>query len=87
MKKIKFYFISFFVIPFVSLLLSGCDNNGDVGQTSRVTVRMTDLPGDYDAVNIDVQDVLIKASSDSNDSEGWVSIGTAIPKIYDLLNL
>lgn len=87
MEKIKFYVLSFFVITFVSLFLARCDNNNDSTQTARVMVRMTDASGDYDAVNIDVKDVLIKASTDSDDSKGWVSIGTASPKIYDLLDL
>jgi hypothetical protein len=33
---------------------------------------MTDAPGDYDAVYIDVQDVLIKSTLDNNDGDGWV---------------
>jgi hypothetical protein len=30
---------------------------------------MTDAPGDYDEVNVDVQDVLIKSTTDSDDSK------------------
>jgi hypothetical protein len=33
---------------------------------------MTDAPGDYDEVNVDVRDVLIKSTTDSDD-KGWVS--------------
>jgi hypothetical protein len=30
---------------------------------------MTDAPGDYDEVNVDVRDVLIKSTTDSDDSK------------------
>ena len=53
-------------------------------------VKMTDAPGDYDEVNVEVLDVMIKGNSDSGD-EGWISIGDKTQvgegKIYDLLKL
>ncbi|HJS00661.1 MAG TPA: DUF4382 domain-containing protein, partial [Flavobacterium sp.] len=85
MKKFKFYLLSLMV--FIGLSLVGCDSNdGDSDQTSRMTVRMTDAPGDYDAVYVDVEDVMIKTSTDSGD-EGWESIGNITPGIYNLLDL
>ncbi|MEM8522107.1 DUF4382 domain-containing protein [Flavobacterium sp. PL12] len=87
MKKIKFYLLSFSVITFMLLSIIGCNSNDDSTQTSRVSVRMTDAPGDYDAVNVDVQDVLIKSATDNDDSKGWVSIGNVTPKVYNLLDL
>ncbi|MBA0883365.1 DUF4382 domain-containing protein [Flavobacterium undicola] len=87
MKKIKFYALSFSLIAFICLSLVGCNSNDDSEQTSRLSVRMTDAPGDYDAVYIDVQDVLIKSGTDNNDDEGWVSIGDVTPKVYNLLDL
>lgn len=83
MKKFKFYVLS--LIAFMCLSLVGCDSN-DSSQTSRMSVRMTDAPGDYDAVYVDVQDVMIKASTDDGD-EGWVSIGNITPGVYNLLDL
>ncbi|WP_413999655.1 DUF4382 domain-containing protein [Flavobacterium sp. W1B] len=87
MKKIKFYVLSFCVMAFMSLLFIGCNSTDDSTQTSRVSIRMTDAPGDYDAVNIDVQDVLIKATTDNDDNKGWVSIGNVTPMTYNLLDL
>jgi hypothetical protein len=71
--------------------LPGCDdndndNNGSPSGTSRVRVSMTDAPGDYDAVNIEVIDVKYKISSDSGE-DGWVSVGNITPGVYDLLDL
>jgi hypothetical protein len=53
-------------------------------------VKMTDAPGDYDEVNVEVLDVMIKGDSDSGEN-GWISIGDKTQvgegKIYDLLKL
>ncbi|MFT5648063.1 MAG: hypothetical protein ACI976_002759 [Aureispira sp.] len=90
MKKIKFCLKGFFAISLMGLVFLGCDSNNDASGTSRVTVRMVDAPGDYDEVNVEVLDVLIKDNSDTGD-QGWVSIGDALEvgpgKIYNLLDL
>jgi hypothetical protein len=50
---------------------------------------MMDAPGDYEQVNVEVLDVLIKDNSDTD--QGWVSIGdpqqVGPGKIYNLLDL
>ncbi len=89
MKNIKVYVLSFLVIAFVSLFFAGCNNDGnDPSQTSSMRVRLSDAPGDYKEVNIDVRDIMIKDNSNTDD-QGWVSIGNlpAEGKIYDLLTL
>ena len=89
MKNIKVYVLSFLVITFVSVFFAGCNNDGsDPSQTSAMTVRLSDAPGDYKEVNIDVRDIMIKDNSNPDD-QGWVSIGNlpAEGKIYDLLTL
>ena len=60
------------------------DDNADSEQgTSRMSVKLVDAPGDYDAVFIDVVDVVIKYNG-SNDE---VSIGDVNVGVYDLLEL
>jgi hypothetical protein len=61
------------------------DNNGVQG-TSGLTIRMTDAPGDFDEVNVEVIDVKIKTSNDEGEG-GWVSIGNINEGVYDLLDL
>lgn len=88
MIKIKLSTLGFFAITMLSLFLTGCSNNNDSAGTSGVAVRLSDAPGDYKEVNIDVRDIMIKDNSNSDD-QGWVSIGN-IPaggKIYNLLEL
>jgi len=48
-------------------------------------VYLTDDPGDYDAVFIDVQDVRINYSNDT--ANGWTSLGNVARGSYDLLKL
>jgi hypothetical protein len=54
--------------------------------TARITVRMIDAPGDYEEVNVDIQDVQIKASED-NGNGGWVSLEGVKTGVYDLIEL
>lgn len=67
-------------------------NNGE--GTANLTVRMTDAPGDYDAVLVDVQDVEIHVETEAEgelegdeDGDGWISVGDVETGVYDLLEL
>jgi hypothetical protein len=90
MKRIEFCLLGFFSIALMGLFFGGCDSNNDTSGTSRVTVRMVDAPGDYDEVNVEVLDVLIKDNSNADD-QGWISIGDKTllgdGKIVNLLDL
>ncbi|HEU4788141.1 MAG TPA: DUF4382 domain-containing protein [Flavobacterium sp.] len=93
MKKFRLHALGIFTMALMSLSLFSCNDTDDQNNnqvTSRLMVKMTDAPGDYDEVNIEVLDVMIKGSSDSGDN-GWISIGDKTQvgegKIYDLLKL
>jgi hypothetical protein len=91
MKKFRLQALGIFTMVLMSLSLFSCDDNDNQDQnTSRLMVRMSDAPGDYDEVNVEVLDVMIKDNSDSGD-DGWISIGDKTQvgegKIYDLLKL
>ncbi len=62
------------------------DDNNIEDDTARLTVRMTDAPGDYDAVFVEVEDVMIKADLEDGE-EGWTSLGNVQAGTYDLLTL
>jgi len=78
------------MIVFVSLFFVNCDETNDSNQmqnqTSKISVRLMDAPGDYDEVNVEVLDVLIKNSTNSDD-QGWISVGNIKPGVYNLLDL
>ncbi|NER17254.1 DUF4382 domain-containing protein [Spongiivirga citrea] len=84
---------SFLVLLTIATITACTDNDDKQEGTASIAVRLTDKPGDYDKVNIEVTDVLIKrAKADGdeslNDEEfGWESIGTVNTGIYDLLEL
>lgn len=90
MKNIKIYAFIFSVILFMTLCFTSCDTNENSipkgEQTSRITVRLTDAPGDYDKVNLEVIDVLIK-NNENSDENGWISIGTKKPVLYNMMDL
>lgn len=89
MKNIKFYVLSILAITFASVYFVSCDNTNDNSmQTSAIKVRLVDAPGDYKEVNIDVRDIMIKNSTNTDD-QGWVSIGNTPSggRIYNLLDL
>lgn len=87
MKTIKLRSFAFLAITMVSLIFIGCNDNDDDSDpgTSNVVVRMSDAPGDYKEVNVEVKDVMVKSTT-STDDQGWVSIGKN-PGIYNLLDL
>ncbi|MHC2990562.1 hypothetical protein OB13_02785 [Pontibacter sp. HJ8] len=77
-----------FVIPFLLSGLVGfssCDSDSDSNGTAKMEVRMTDAPGDYDEVNIDIRSVQIhKEVTDSE--EGWQTLDQIHPGVYNLLD-
>lgn len=85
------------IATFISLGLTSCsddDSETTTGGSANLTVRMTDAPGDYDAVFVDVEDIEIHVQSDNEmdpdadvDGDGWVSVGDVQTGVYDLLEL
>src|SRR6478735_1059200 len=78
MKK----FGMFVVLAFSMFYFGSCDSTTNE-RTSHLEVRLTDAPGDYEEVNIDIQDVQVNTGSDEG---GWKSL--EINKgVYDILKL
>jgi hypothetical protein len=70
----------FLAIALLSLMATSCTKNPSSG-TSAFAVRMTDAPGNYSAVNIDLQSVVVTTSSGAQ-----VALNTH-SGIYNLLTL
>jgi len=94
MKNFRLQTLGVCAMALMSLTVISCNDSDDSNSTgtgtSKLMVKMTDAPGDYDEVNIEVLDVLIKSDSDEGE-KGWVSVGNpdmvGEGKIYDLLKL
>lgn len=74
------------LLSFSLFLFTSCDkSDSPANGRARMQVFLTDDPGDYDAVFVDIRDVRINYSSDT--SSGWVSLGNVQTGSYDLLRL
>lgn len=85
--------MNFKALLLLAVLASGlvsCSDNNDStkgDQTAHLSVSMTDAPGDYEQVNIDVKDVMIQTAAAQGDGENWVSVGDVQAGVYNLLDL
>jgi hypothetical protein len=53
----------------VGLVFTGCDVNDDDGSKGTMRVSLTDAPANYAAVNIEIEQVLVKKSDEDGDDE------------------
>jgi hypothetical protein len=80
------YFHSILLLLIGTILFTGCDSSTD-SEFGTLRVFLTDAPGHYDAVYIDIREVRIHKSSNADDGDsGWETINTQ-PMIVDLLEL
>ncbi len=78
MKNIQFITLALIT----ALLFSGCkDDESSSGEKTLYQIHLTDLPANYDAVYIDIQEVQVHT-----DANGWETLSTQAG-IYDLLKL
>jgi hypothetical protein len=82
MKRTKLPFTILFAA--LTLFLISCSKNDSTGK-ARLQVYLTDDPGDYEEVLIDVQDIRVNYSNSEDD--GWVSLNNVKKGTYDLLKL
>ncbi len=72
--------LSWLVGGMIFFLMSCSSSDGP--KNAYLEVRLTDAPGDYQEVNIDIQDVQI--NSDANSNSGWKSLNVQ-KGVYNLL--
>ncbi len=76
------------VIAFGFTSCSDDDTDNIEEGNAQLTVRMTDAPGDYEKVWVDVQDVMIKTEAAVGEEEAeWESLSNVEADRYDLLLL
>lgn len=88
-RKLNFRKFTGFLMAAIALttFASCSDDDSQNDNNARIVVHMTDAPGDYDAVFVDVVDVMIKADANATDDAGWTSLGGIRTGVYDLLSL
>lgn len=67
------------------IVAASCTKNETPKGSARMQVSLTDAPGNYEALYIDVQDVKINTTSDS--ASGWTSLDGVKRGTYNLLDL
>lgn len=74
----------------LALILGSCTKLDEdrVNGNAQLQIRLTDAPGNFDAVFIEIEDILIhRSSEDSVGEEGWESIEGVRRGTYNLLDL
>lgn len=78
------YFLS---LAFVALLgFSACDDTKDNAGNAKVKISLTDAPGDFAEVNVDVIGIEISQKAEGDES-GWQSLTVLKPGVLNLLDL
>jgi hypothetical protein len=83
MTKFSKWMNSWLLIGAVAMMASCTKDNV---QVATLQVRLTDAPGDYQEVNIDIQDVQISSSDTSSSNSAWMSLNVK-KGVYNLLKL
>lgn len=84
MKKSSFLITSLSAICGLFILISCSKNDSNTNGKAKFQVFLTDDPGNYDAVNVDIQDVQINLTSDSEG--GWQTLDGVAKGVYNLLD-
>ena len=86
MKKNILQLLAFclLVVAITFVACNKSDNSQQSGGTAKLELRLTDAPGNYDAVYVDIQNVKINATTDS--TNGWTDVPLIKPGIYNLLD-
>ena len=83
LHKVGLYLIAAFAI---TAIIYSCSKDEVETSTATFNVKLTDAPADYEAVNIDIQEVQIHYSDIENDTAVWKSLENMNTGIYNLLD-
>jgi len=82
MKRTPVIATAIMIFALMATVFFSCKKDNDNSQgTARVNFHLTDGPGPYDAVYVDIQQVEVHS-----DVSGWVTLTPAHPGIYNLLD-
>lgn len=69
MKKFTIYTLFTFLL---AIIFYSCDNPSTSSETGTLRVSMTDAPANYDAIYIDIREVLVNKNEDTEEEDnGW----------------
>jgi len=65
------------LLSFLMLSIIGCSDSQSSkisAEAPTISVKLVDAPGDYDEVNVEIVDVMIKMDDNSDSESGWMSL-------------
>ncbi|WP_324674029.1 DUF4382 domain-containing protein [Hymenobacter sp. GOD-10R] len=81
--------ISYALLPCLTVVamafLASCGKDND-SNMAKMEVRLTDAPGDYKAVTLDVRQVEVNVKGDDIDPKGWQTLTLLKPGAYDVMS-
>ncbi len=81
MKKV---FLTLLVIV-TAIIVYSCSD--DEQGNAKLSLRLTDSPGDYEEVLIDVQEVKVNFQVEGEEETSWITLDGVVPNVYNLLEL
>ncbi|MBS0000914.1 MAG: DUF4382 domain-containing protein [Cyclobacteriaceae bacterium] len=87
MNKFKKVLNSFLILPGILpivFLVQGCTQAEDIPANSRLKLALVDSPADYEAVNVDIQEISLKTTG-TEENNGWINLEGFLPGIYNIL--
>jgi len=75
----KFLYLGTMLVVTALTLLTGCKNDMDSSGTTKVEIRMTDAPGNFDAINLSVKEIVLH-------SDGKPYVFAVERGIFDILD-
>ena len=77
---------SLLLILVMGFTVFSCNSSVDeVTGKSKLRIKLTDSPGDYKAVYVDIQQIRVNATNE--DESGWVTLENINAGVYDLIKL
>jgi hypothetical protein len=83
-KKVLPSFLISSIIPVLLLTLYGCTEEENIIDSSRLKLTLIDSPADYEAVNIDIQEISLKTTG-TDENSGWIKLEGFEPGVYNIL--
>ena len=86
MKRFNFNYPLMLMMALAVFIMASCSESSETGANyARLQVRLTDSPGDYQEVNVDIQGVQVHVYNEDSE-DGWIDLDVNAG-VYDLLKL
>jgi hypothetical protein len=83
-KKVLSSFLALLGILSQMTFVQSCEEAEEVPSTSRLKLALVDSPADYEAVNVDIQEISLKTTG-TTENNGWIKLEGFQPGIFNIL--